>query len=197
MKRFDLLSTVLLVMLAACGSQTEPVEDTSSASTAATTPSTGVTTSAEAPVEVTGTLYTSVVEPYKEVSGPIVWGSGERGSVLRGQVYEGTFDMSDERISGEGASVINCDISEPRPGEEEEEEYVGECWGTQTVSNDGGTWEGTIEGTSSWTKSNPGHVHDLRLILFGSDGYEGLQFVGNATGVDPPWDVVGTIQPAD
>lgn len=166
MRRLALISTVLLVLLVAC-EQTEPVE-------------------------VTGTLYSSVVGPYEEVSGPVMWGSGERGSVLRGQVYSGTWDTSDERLSGEGESVVNCDMSESGDGE-----YVGECWGTITINNDGGSWEGTFEGTSSWTRSDPGHFHDMDVVLTGSGDYEGLQYVGNFTGVNPPWEMTGTIEVAN
>jgi hypothetical protein len=34
-------------------------------------------------------------------------------------------------------------------------------------------------------------------VLVGTGDYEGLQFVGNYTGVNSPWDLTGTIEPVN
>jgi hypothetical protein len=166
MKRLALLSAVLIVLLAACGSQMEPVD---------------VTGLVQSPAIVKG-----------ELSGEPIEGSGESWTIQRGSLYTGAWETSDERLSGDDETVVNCDLSQPSSGEEK---YVAECWGTTTLTNDGGTWEGTFQGTSSWSSSEPEHVHDMETVFVGTGDHEGLQFVGTYGGVDFPWELTGTVEP--
>ena len=64
-----------------------------------------------------------------------------------------------------------------------------------TITNDGGTWEGTAVGISTWTTSEPEHRHYIHHTLLGTGDYEGLQFTYLLEGVDYPWTVTGTIEP--
>lgn len=199
MKRLALLSTVLLV-LAACGgeavsTQVAETPASSTSTTSATTSSTvGVASNPDA-VEVTGKASTTVQEPYQEAYGPKLWGSQDaQGAVNLGQVYTGTLETSDERLNGETEVVISCGLYVPSRSAQI---YVGQCWGTQKLATEEGVWEGFTFGTSTWSKSEPAHVHNLNAVLYGTGEYEGLVFVGKLTGVNPPWDLTGLIEPVE
>jgi hypothetical protein len=74
---------------------------------------------------------------------------------------------------------------------------VGQVSGTVVISNEGGTWEGTVSGTTTWTPGDA-HVHVLDAVYFGTGGYEGLRFVMTNQGVDPSdFTTSGRIEPAD
>jgi hypothetical protein len=201
MRRFALLSTVLLALFAACGSEAEPTQvaetpASSTSTTEATTPSTvAVASNPDAAVEVTGKASAMVQEPYQEAYGPKLWGSQDaQGAVNLGQTYTGTLETSDERLNGETEVVISCGIYAPS---QSDQVYVGQCWGTQKLVTEEGVWEGFTFGTSTWSKSEPAHVHDLTVVLYGTGEYEGLVLVGKLTGENPPWDLTGTIEPVE
>lgn len=200
MKRLALLSMVLLVLLAACGGEAEStqVAETPALSTSTTTATTssmaGVTSDPDA-VEVTGKVSGTVEQTYDEAYGPKLWGSQDaQGAVNLGQVAAGNWETSDERLNGEDEVVLSCGIYAPS---QNDQVYVGQCWGTDKLTTEGGIWEGFTFGTSTWSKSNPSHVHELITVLYGTGDYEGLAFVGRLTGVDPPWDLTGTILPVE
>ena len=66
-----------------------------------------------------------------------------------------------------------------------------------TISNDGSTWEGGCTGTTTWTVTEPEHMHDMDCTLVGAGGYAGLRFVFTVTGGDvDPWQMTGQIEPA-
>ncbi|MDJ0665036.1 MAG: hypothetical protein QNJ75_10765 [Acidimicrobiia bacterium] len=66
-----------------------------------------------------------------------------------------------------------------------------------TITNDGGTWEGTATGVSTWTTSEPEHRHYIHHTLLGTGDYEGLQFKYLLQGIDYPWTVTGVIERVD
>ena len=66
-----------------------------------------------------------------------------------------------------------------------------------TIINDGSTWEGGCTGTTTWTVTEPEHMHDMDCTLVGAGGYAGLRFVFTVTGGDvDPWQMTGQIEPA-
>ena len=113
------------------------------------------------------------------------------GSGFRDAVYECTMDLSDERLDSAGETINSCDITE------DGETTLAECRGTTVLTNEGGTWEGTFSGTSTWSTTNPEHVHDMDFVFVGTGDYDGLQFVATMEGTDYPWNVAGQIEPID
>lgn len=143
------------------------------------------------PVEVTGGL----PEPAREIPGeesgdPI---GGGRLSQVRGTIYLGPWDdLSDSRVVGEAEHVMDIDFVV------EGDRTTGFVTVTSlTISNDGGTWEGTGEGTTTWTATDPDHLHSLDYTLTGTGDYADLVFTFHAEGVDFPWAITGTIEPVD
>ena len=110
---------------------------------------------------------------------------------FRDAVYDCTMDLSDERLDSAGETINSCDITE------DGETTLGECRGTSVLTNDGGTWEGTFTGTTTWSTTNPAHVHDMDFVFVGTGDYEGLQFVATMEGTGFPWNVTGQIEPID
>jgi hypothetical protein len=102
-----------------------------------------------------------------------------------------TLNVSDPRVSGTGPVIVDCTFTD------DGETTVGQCTGTNAMSSDGGSWEGTFSGTTSWSTSEPDHLHVLDITYLGSGGYDGLRLVGTLTGYDWPWTFVGRIEPAD
>jgi hypothetical protein len=135
MKRLALLSTVLLVLLAACGSEAEPVA-------------------------VTGVIQGDAETVSGEFSGEPIEGAGESWTSARDVVYRGVFaDMSDDRVNGEIEHVMDMDLTA------EGDRFIASLTITSmSITNDGGTWEGTGEGTSAWTE-NGLHVHNINYTL--------------------------------
>ncbi len=113
------------------------------------------------------------------------------GDGFRDAEYDCTMNLSDQRLDSEGETITSCDITE------DGETTLAECRGTTVLTNDGGTWEGTFSGTSTWSTTNPSHVHDLDFVFVGTGEYEGLQFVATMEGTDYPWNVTGQIEPID
>ena len=136
--------------------------------------------SADQTVEVTGT--TSCVDVVDGTD------TGD-GMNFRDAVYECTMDLTDERLLGVTETVNSCDFSE------DGETTLGECHGTSVVTNDGGTWEGTFTGTTTWSTAAPAHVHHFDLVFIGTGDYEGLEFLAEMDGTDYPWDVTGQVEP--
>ena len=113
------------------------------------------------------------------------------GNSFRDAVYDCTMDLSDDRLDSAGETINSCDVTE------DGETTLAECRGTSVLTNDGGTWEGTFSGTSTWSTTNPAHVHDMDFVFVGTGDYEGLQFVATMEGTDYPWNVTGQIGPID
>jgi hypothetical protein len=167
MRRLALVSIVLLILLYSCGGEAEPVEVTGSS---------GQLTE-EIPGELTG-------EPL---------GTGESWSTMRGTVYRGVFnDLTDDRVNGDFEHVMDIDLTV------DGDRTTGEIRVTNmTITNDGGTWEGTGQGTTTWTTTEPGHFHNIDYTLVGTGDYEGLQFTYHTEGIDYPWELTGTIEPVE
>ena len=118
-------------------------------------------------------------------------------------------DTETAEISGTTGDCLNVDgpwTGDPiggLPGSVERgftqdgEATTGVCSGTVTISNDGGTWEGTTEGTTLWTTSDPTHVHELDATFLGTGDYAGLRLVTHAEGTGTPWTLTGRIEPID
>jgi hypothetical protein len=141
-------------------------------------------------VEVTGTS-TGVQIKDGTMSGPALPTTGWEATTQRDSVYVFTHVMSDARVSGEQETTVNCDFVE------DGEDVVGDCWGTLTIENDGGTWDGTWTGTTTWSLSEPDHVHVIDSTYVGTGDYDGLRYVSVAEGSDYPWTITGRIEPAE
>ena len=117
-------------------------------------------------------------------------------SGLPGSVHEGyiatcdDYQMSDERVSGSQHSVVDCQFSEDGGS------TVGECQVTDVIRNEGGSWNGTCEGTTTWSTSSPAHLHIFDCTYLGSGDYTDLRYVAHMEGFDLPWSVTGTIDSA-
>lgn len=122
------------------------------------------------------------------LSGEALPGSGLAGSLLEGSTSTcPSYQMSDERLSGVQESVVDCEFS--RDGES----TVGECQVSDVIHNEGGRWEGTCEGTTSWSTSSPAHLHVFDCTYVGTGDYDGLRYVAHMEGYDLPWTVTGEI----
>jgi len=117
--------------------------------------------------------------------------SGSTGTAVESggfEVFEnGT--SSDERLVGTYKLQVECDISE------DGDTTIADCTGPITLTNDGGTWDGTCEGTSTWTTTEPDHVHVFDCTYLGDGEYAGLQFIQHLEGIDYPWPYTGAIEP--
>ena len=106
-----------------------------------------------------------------------------------GVFLDGT--SSDERLVGRTELAIECDITE------DGDTTIANCSGPNIITNDGGTWDGTCEGTSTWTTAEPEHVHDFDCTYLGTGNYDGLRFVQHMEGIDYPWPYTGQIERVD
>ncbi|MDJ0925423.1 MAG: SGNH/GDSL hydrolase family protein [Acidimicrobiia bacterium] len=98
--------------------------------------------------------------------------------------------LSDDRVNGDYEALMDVDIFV------ESHRSTGLITMPRvTITNDGGTWEGTAVGVSTWTTSEPEHRHYIHHTLLGTGNYEGLQFTYLLEGIDYPWTVTGTIEP--
>lgn len=166
MKRLALPTTVLLVLLAACGGGPEPVE-------------------------VTGSMPGPAEEVPGESGGEPIEGSGLDWSTVRGETYRAAFtDLSDQRVNGDLETVMDIDISV-----DGDRTTAMLTITSISITNGGGTWEGSGQGTSTWTKTEPAHLHTIDFTLIGTGDYEGLQFTYQVEGVNYPWELTGTIEP--
>jgi hypothetical protein len=109
-----------------------------------------------------------------------------RGTVIR----HADNGLSDDRVNGGFEALMDIDVYV------EGDRTTGLITMTRVkIINDGGTWEGTGVGTTSWTTSQPSHRHHIHFTLLGTGDYEGLQFRYHVEGIDLPWTVTGTIEP--
>jgi hypothetical protein len=100
----------------------------------------------------------------------------------RGRVCGGTAQMSDPRLSGEMTFMDNADRYIPGVGPDDtdpwaladEETFSDIVWGSVTIVNDGGTWEGQSVGTSDKTQGLRGITYHE---LAGTGAYDGLSAV--------------------
>ncbi len=98
-------------------------------------------------------------------------------------VVTGTVIMSDPRVSGDLLAGYQW-LCEPNES----------CtsWGSATLTNDGGTWEGDFV---AFNGPAPGHLQNLMIWMNGTGEYEGLSHVVNFVG--PMIDSIGTGQIID
>lgn len=144
------------------------------------------------PVSVTGKMPAPAEEIEGDHVGDPIPGWGLPFSEIRGTVYRGTIvGMSDERANGELEHVMDIDMVD------EGDRMVGYITAEVTITNDDGTWVGTGEGTTSFTKEDPAHRHLIEYTLLGTGDYDGLRYTYTLEGVDYPWDLTGTIEPVD
>jgi hypothetical protein len=155
-----------------------------------------------ASVEVTGVGG----EPYEAVPGETVGEVFADGPCadwqdIEGEIIRYTFAygedsgvpwLSDERVAGDYEYLADVDF------QEEGDTCVGYFSGTETMTNDNGTWEGTVEGTMTGVADTQVHSweYDLTGTMSGSGDYDGLQYTYNLQGTTHPWDLTGTISPS-
>ena len=85
-------------------------------------------------------------------------------------VVTGTAEMSDPRVSGDMLAGYQWLCS---PNE------ACTTWGSATLTNDGGTWEGDFVAING---PAPGHLQNLMIWMNGTGEYEGLGYVVNYVG---------------
>ena len=141
----------------------------------------------EETVEVTG--QTSCVETESTWSGPAL--ASDVPFTSLDITYDCDYTLSDQRVSGTGLAVLKVDMSL------DGDTRVGQISGTVVISNEGGTWEGPVTGTTTWTLANPAHMHVMDAVYLGSGDYEGLRFVMTNEGTYSPYTTTGRIEPAD
>lgn len=98
-----------------------------------------------------------------------------------------TVSTDDPRVSGSRTFHWNQD----RWGDVDNGPIAGVQWGTGTIENDGGTWEGTGSGVFS-----PDRGDIIAAWYRGSGGYAGLGYFELLTG-GQPWTIRGLIFPGD
>ena len=168
---------VVAALLAGCGDDSAELATTTTTSQAPTTTTTGVTGQ------------TSCVETDSTWSGPAL--ADDVPFTSLDITYDCDYTLSDERVSGSGPAVLRVDMSLDGVTR------VGQISGTVVISNEGGTWEGTVSGTTTWTLGEA-HVHVMDAVYPGSGDYEGLRFVMTNEGVDPSdLTTTGRIEPAE
>ena len=143
----------------------------------------------EEPVNVTGEFFAPEEEIEGERSGETIPGIGL--SIYRDRIYRGAQSgLSDDRVNGEMEHVADMEFIV------EGDRTTGYITATRvTIVNEGGTWVGTGDGTTTWTTGDTQHVHSLDYTLLGTGDYEGLRFIYYVEGIDYPWQVTGTIEP--
>jgi hypothetical protein len=188
---------VLALLLAACGDDSaEPTTTTTAAPTTTVAPTT--TTTSQAPSTTTAAPMLEAVEftghtDCRETSA--TWSGPALADDVAGTSLETSYDcvytMSDGRVSGTGPAIVRVDMSLNG------DTRVGEISGTVVISNEGGTWEGTAWGTTTWTLTNQSHVHVMDGEYLGAGGYEGLRLLIHQEGIGFPWTSTGRIEPAE
>ena len=167
MRRLPIVVLPLILVIASCSSG-----------------STGTTTST--PVEAT----TTAEAPTTTIA--VVEVSGSTGVPVESDGFDvfenGT--SSDDRLVGVYTLEVECDITENG------DTTIADCSGPNTLTNDAGTWEGTCEGTSTWTTTEPEHVHIMDCTYLGTGDYAGLRFIQHLEGTSYPWAYTGRIEPA-
>ena len=116
---------------------------------------------------------------------------GLTGPGLRDAVLGCSFNVSDDRMTGDVETVNDSDFSV------DGKTTVGKCWGTSVLHKDGGAWAGVFSGTTSWSDVESTHSHEIKLVYLGAGGYDGLRSSGTFTRANYPWAVTATIEPAE
>ncbi len=143
-------------------------------------------------VEVTGTASLAQTRD-GACSGDPLPRSGWECTTLRASGYSTVESSTDPRVDGHGEVVVNCDFTEVATAGDGWK-VVGQCWGPDTLTNEGGTWEGTFTGTTVWSSDAPNHLHTMDMTYRGTGDYEGLQYAAHASGGDGgTWSVVGQV----
>lgn len=117
-------------------------------------------------------------EPYEVVYGQYVGEVFDDGPCadqqdVEGDIYRHRFAhgedsgvpwVSDERVAGDYEYVADIDF------QEDGDACVGYFTGTETMTNDGGTWEGTVEGTMTWDgpADTADTVYDIDRTMLGA-----------------------------
>lgn len=197
MRRRLIAISVLAALVAGCGDDgAEPTTTTTVAPTTTVTPTTTTTSQAPATtttapvfetVEFTG--HTSCRETGGAWSGPAL--ADDVPGTSAETSYDCVYTMSDERASGTGPVTVGVALSL------DGDTRVGAISGTAVISNEGGTWEGTVWGTTTWTLTNQSHVHVMDSELLGTGGYEGLRLLVHQEGIEFPWTTTGRIEPVE
>ncbi len=100
-----------------------------------------------------------------------------------------TTEASDPRLSGEVTNDPSCEMTE------DGDRTIGFCTVTSTSSNEGGSWKGYCTGTTTWTVSEPEHIHDFDCVMVGTGDYAGLRFRDRIVGGEAmPWEFTGQIE---
>jgi len=103
--------------------------------------------------------------------------------------YTCTDVMSDDRVSGTEEFHLP-DITYTDDGDT----TVG-TWTTDVVlTNDGGTWNGQMTGSTSWSTTNPEHQHVVDTEFTGTGDYDGLVYHEHIEFIDFPAQITGTIE---
>ena len=111
--------------------------------------------------EFTGTSYY-----IEEISMERFWFPDGDRVHIRGLVERYEFQTTDPRLNGFSTQISNCNF---RFSEDPNVQIFGQIWGTTTLENDGGYWEGNSTGVRTADGFNYHHE-----ILHGHGGYEGL-----------------------
>ena len=145
-------------------------------------------------VDVTGTGYLEETTEgtWSGTSMPIA--SRVPSSIETGNLSRVTMMSSDDRVTFTGEVALErCEFT----FDEAEGRTVGQCTATTTVTNEGGGWEGTDTGTTSWTTTEPEHMHVFDFDYVGTGGYEGLRYFGITTFGDGAVTQTGQIVPME
>jgi hypothetical protein len=129
-----------------------------------------------------------------EFSGERLAGANLPGRFLEAVVECPNSELSDDRLSGVATSEFRCEYVD-RSGE-----IVADCVSKSVVANDGGTWRDN-DGRFTITDTGIG-IQGVVLqegVRVGTGDYAGLQFRYRIEGVEHayPWEITGTIEPAD
>ena len=188
---------VLAALLAGCGDDgAEPTTTSTVASTTTVAPTTTTTSQAQATtttealleaVEFTG--HTSCRETGGAWSGTAL--ADDVPGTSAETAYDCVYTMSDERAGGTGPVTVTVALSL------DGDTRVGEISGTAVISNEGGTWEGTLLGTTTWTRTNQSHVHVMDGEFLGTGDYAGLRLLIHQEGIEFPWTTTGRIEPVE
>ncbi len=75
------------------------------------------------------------------------------------------------------------------------ERTIGYCMSTNVSNSDGaGSREGGCTGTTTWTVTEPEHIHDFDCAMIGTGDYLGLRYTSHMTGGNGPWEMTGQIE---
>lgn len=100
-----------------------------------------------------------------------------------------TAEASEPRVSGEGTNDPSCELTE------DGDRTIGYCTVTSASTNDEASWKGGCTGTTTWTVTDPDHIHDFDCTMIGTGDYAGLRFREHISGGNAmPWEFTGQIE---